>query len=280
MRNFCFTTLCLGTLLFASTGCRQTNGSFGSSLFGSNAPAANPFSPSGALTPMAPGQTPVLGTFQGVGPFGGSTRVSPPPTGSFSAPNNYGGSATPSLNIPAFQSSSNLTPPSFQSNPQQALASGNLSRPIGSGVQPAGWTETTANVPSHANSIGSRDISSDLRDPRAGGMQIIDMTGAPNPPGYRPAFSNSVQGYPSQNRLANPNANSLPFAAPYAARQTANTSRQQAFPLPASSVARKIPRFESRNDHPAYTSLPAADSNSNVRTADTNNLTWRRPGTR
>ncbi|MGB7329511.1 MAG: hypothetical protein WBD31_31825 [Rubripirellula sp.] len=135
------------------TGCRQTTG-----------PAtAGSFGPVGPLSPVAPGQTPALG------PFGGNTRVSPPPTGSFTPPPNANALAP-------------TTQPQASYNgyaPNHAFGQA----PIGSGVQPAGWTETNATIPNpnQAAATSPRTI-----DPRSGGMGVIDLTGAPNPPGYQP----------------------------------------------------------------------------------------------
>ncbi len=131
----------------------------------------------GTLSPVAPGQTPTLG------PFGSPTRVAPPPTGSFtptSAPINQ--STSGPMNPPA----SGFGPPSTQ--PQASL---NQS-PIGSAVQSVGWTETNAALPQANSNSDARYASAGttasprMTDPRSGGMGVIDLTGAPNPPGYMP----------------------------------------------------------------------------------------------
>ncbi len=293
MRNFCFTTLCLGVLVLASSGCRQTNGSLGSSLFGAGAPATtNPLAPSGTLTPVAPGQTPVFGSFQGVGPMGGSTRVTPPPTGAFSIPNNYLGSQAEPMNaIPAFQSSSNLTAPAQRPSTLQALATDDFSRPIGSGLQPVGWTETAASIPT----TNRRNVSSDRRDPRAGGMQVIDLTGAPKPPGY------SARAYPTQPSFA-PVPQSVSAPPFLSAPPTLSPPPSLSIPPSTASFAGRVPRFETRRDHPQYSPSPAAPApvrsqnvpfqNAQVRSGPSQsqnspppirsagNLSWRRPGTR
>ncbi|TWU57613.1 hypothetical protein [Rubripirellula reticaptiva] len=135
------------------TGCRQTTGPV----------TAGSFGPVGPLSPVAPGQTPTLG------PFGGNTRVTPPPTGSF----------TPQPNANIFAPTTQPQASFSDSAPNNAFGQA----PIGSGVQTASWTETNATVPNpnQASATSPRTI-----DPRSGGMGVIDLTGAPNPPGYQP----------------------------------------------------------------------------------------------
>ncbi len=130
------------------------------------------------VSPLSPvnGQTPILG------PFGGNTRVSPPSTGSFSQPGTTAPISQPSAQYnPPQYSPPQYNPAQFSpmgSNtaaPMQNLASGQSpnfdaptgfsNEPIGSGVQQATWTETNL---------------------RLSGMQVNDLTGAPNPPGYAP----------------------------------------------------------------------------------------------
>ena len=139
-----------------------------------------------ALSPVGAGQAPTLS------PFGGPTKVSPPPTGSYSAPNTYMGAppqAGPPMGTTTF-------PPQSNNN-------------IGSGVQPGGWaateTMTTAGVPPGTPASGSSiatvsTFGVDPNDPRSGGMPVIDLTGAPAPPGYRPAgASNNISVPPPQS---------------------------------------------------------------------------------
>lgn len=175
MRNiFTAAAICVALALFA-TGCRQTTGT---------APGA--FSAIGPLSPVN-GQTPVLG------PFGGNTRVAPPSTGSFQAAPASAPITQPSAYGPLGANPSFSSPQNFASNQSSAsnqnFASnqpgGFSNQPIGSGVQQATWTETLSNVPS-AEQFGSTSIPTSSSSLRLGGMQVIDLTAAPNPPGYAP----------------------------------------------------------------------------------------------
>lgn len=160
MRRFYLTPLLLLTVTFLASGCRQTAGP---NAVGS----ASTMSP---LTPLSAGQTPSLG------PFGGSTRVTPPATGSFVAPNNYlGGTQTP-------------TDVGTDINPLGAYVAPSAGNAIGSGVQVAGWNDVVTPTPLAAPAYGTS--TSTNRDPRSGGMKVIDLTGARTPPGYRTPASN------------------------------------------------------------------------------------------
>lgn len=273
MRHLSFTLLTIAAIISAASGCRQTN----------NGTGTGPLTPLGGLSPVTPGQAPILG------PFGGTTRVTPPPTGSFS-PNGTLGSVAPT---PGYGPSANYTPPvgAGQANTGQVNV-GAFNQPIGSGVQTASgfnqpamnqhanWTETGTSIPTGGNS--------QRRDPRAGGMQVIDLTGAPNPPNYR---STGVQANSINQFTQPPTQSAQQFLQPM------NRSTLTAAPFPTTS-----PQFESRGvrnggvqngsmqnqdvrrggtlaplpnastarspNLPAGNSLPADNS-----------LNWRRPGT-
>ncbi len=153
------------TLLLS--GCHQTSATTG-------APS---------LSPVGAGQAPTLN------PFGGQTKVSPPPTGSYSSPNSYMGTPVPAGAVAPGQ----ISP---MPNGPYPVQSNNA---VGSGVQPGGWTSSNPSVatvaPNNSGfaSSGVAPVSTfgveSANDPRAGGMQVIDLTGAPPPPGYRPENS-------------------------------------------------------------------------------------------
>lgn len=164
MHRIQLTTLLLTAASLISSGCHQTTGPVNT---GALPPAV------GTLSPMGQGQTPILG------PLGGSTRVTPPGTGSRVAPNNYMGGTAP------------MGQTSFGLNPN-GLAAAPATGVIGSGVQVAGWSETNSVTQAPQATLGSNPSAG--TDPRTGGMQVIDLTGAPTPPGYRsvttPGFTN------------------------------------------------------------------------------------------
>ncbi|WP_145175904.1 hypothetical protein [Rubripirellula lacrimiformis] len=174
----------LAMMAIGMAGCRQTTGSA----------SAGSLAPVGPLSPVSPGQSPSLG------PFGGPTRVAPPPTGSFSQPNN--GYLAPAPQASAALGSGAPTIPFNQTNPAMAPAAMNPSlanaAPIGSGVRPASWTETTSNIASGpALPNAPATAPTPPSNPRAGGMQVIDLTGAPSPPGYRPTAPVTYQAFPT-----------------------------------------------------------------------------------
>jgi hypothetical protein len=188
---------------------------------------------------------------------------------------------------------------------------------IGSGVQAAGWTETNSNIPSAApNAIGAPTVGinpTPASNPRSGGMQIIDLTGAPAPPGYRPAYQPATA--PSfQNQIpaavqSNPNLQqgsqqgwqgqqqAVPqqtFQQP-AGLQTINTPNSGEIANTLTPISRDFPQA---SDYPTNLSrvesvprtatLPAqgpstqGPSTEPVNSGNVNgsqNLPWRRPGT-
>ena len=174
----------IATLLVAVvclTGCRQTTGVNSAGPLSPISPLS-PTAATGSLTPMSPGQMPALG------PFGGTTRVTPPSTGSYAAPNNYMGGADMS----------------YQVNPPMGVAQNNTASgwnppPIGSGVQQTGaWS--APNQPATGFAPGSGYAGSGYapsQSPigsgiRSQGMQVHDLTGAPSPPGYQPPLRNTI----------------------------------------------------------------------------------------
>ena len=172
MRRLQIATLFFATLSITSMGCRQTPG-----------PSTAGSLPPGSLSPAA--QSP---TFN---PFGGATRVTPPPSGTFAPQNPYIGG------------------PPGQTNAVSGMANGFAAAPVpnasvvGSGVQPAGFvtadsgaTQTQlgthpvapsvgANLPSGVSQTGFASAAPASRPVGAGGMPVNDLTLAPPPPGYR-----------------------------------------------------------------------------------------------
>lgn len=154
-------------------GCHQTSTS-----------TAPPMSPVGASS------APTLN------PFGGPTRVSPPPTGSYASPNNY-------LSSPAANGvAPNGVAPGGTVAPGQVSPMPGTGFPtqsnntVGSGVSSGQWASSVPSNPS--NSVNGSGVvtastfgvdSANPGNPGAGGMQVIDLTGAPPPPGYHPANS-------------------------------------------------------------------------------------------
>lgn len=173
------------------TGCQQTNGTTGA-----------------PISMLQPGQAPVQNpTLPTLGPFGASARVPPPATGSYGQV-----SGTPAA-------AANYAPSgNYNSTPGSVIPmSFNSSDSIGSGIAQAGgvtpgsmtpaaqnanqqWVETNAVQP-NPMMPAQLNASSGVR---SGGMPVIDLTGAPPPPGYVPQAANayrSAGSYPSANTM-------------------------------------------------------------------------------
>ncbi|TWT93337.1 hypothetical protein [Stieleria varia] len=192
LRNMC----AMGMLALLATGCRQTTGV----TPGSPLTPVSPMVPSGMLSPIQPTSA--------IGPMGGATRVPPPSTGSYTVPNNYmGGQASlaPSSNYaPQYQTNDGWRGDAV--SPASASDFGT----VGSGVQPAGGAAFSNGMgnssqpnmyspDAYGNNNGSMvpnnisDQNNSLGRPRTGGMQVIDLTNAPPPPGYRSSYGNDPQ---------------------------------------------------------------------------------------
>ena len=138
-------------------------------------------SPSGPLGNIGP-LSPINGgtAAASLSPLGQPTRVPPPATGSYSAPNNYMGGSPP-----VGQAYNSVAPYDSFSNNLSGIG------PVGSDVAPTSYVEQVPNgVALPGASPSQRSLS-----PTLGGMRIIDMTQAPAPPGYQPQ-------YPSQQYQA------------------------------------------------------------------------------
>ncbi len=221
--------LLTATITLVASGCRQTT----------------PTAGSGALMPLTPNSGSAAPTFQ---PFVGQTRVTPPPTGSYSVPNNYlGGVPTSQMGNPAAAVGGNAA----TQNPPIYAPSAAGQQVIGSGVLQTGWTETGTNVaqPTAPNSGtfapgGYPSAAAPARDPRSGGMQVIDMTGAPAPPGYR---ANVVpQAGFNTPTISHRDFNQPPSFAPIRSIQAPQQSDFAGANSPPAGVIAGVPQFEPR----------------------------------
>ena len=332
MRRLEFATLLMSAVSFVAVGCRQTTG-------------PSTAGPTGPLSPVATGQTPTLN------PFGGPTRVTPPSTGSFSAPNTYIGGPPGQANVAP------IAPSGFAAAPGQA--------PVGSGVQPtsgvqaAGWTETGSNVanPTTQSGFGANSFTPSPSagtvapsafgstapsafgstapsafgstapsafgstapstagspaaptSPQLGGMEVIDLTGAPPPPGYQPTQPNyqpsapgvAPMGAPTSSGFQAPPSNvpagqsgfqpstGFQSAAPAASYQpqpqpaTGYPTQQSFQSVPEAEIAARMNPIPAPNTPAAAptTTGPSTDpvNSDSFQNGSSANLPWRRPGT-
>ncbi|OYP34754.1 hypothetical protein [Rhodopirellula sp. MGV] len=166
---------CSAALLLVC-GCRNTT----------NAPIGT-FGQTSTLAPVQGGVplSPIQPT-SGVSAFGSPTRVPPPSTGSYNVPGNYG----PSTGYAPNNSTSSL--PSGAAYGQAALTRGvtDLTTAGGTGnydnsIRQTGWISDSP-LPQQAPSNPAPSTTPSPDSIRAGGMQVIDLTGSPYPPGYVP----------------------------------------------------------------------------------------------
>ena len=272
--------LLIATITLVAAGCRQTS----------------PTTANGALVPLSPSAGSAAPTFQ---PFGGQTRVTPPPPGSFSVPNNYLGGGTPVGHMGS--PSAAVGGIAAVQNPGSYGPNSTGPGVIGSGVQQTGWTETGATVaqPINPNSgayapgpIAAGPIAP-VRDPRSGGMQVIDLTGAPAPPGYRPNFV-------PQTGFSTPSISQRDFSQPpsFAPIRSVQAPQANSFTsvnsAPGGAIA-AVPQFQPRqaagvqptaSQNPAaagnaltpVNAAPALGSAPSPTTGQPSNLPWRSPG--
>lgn len=182
--RFLATFLLGATSLAAFMGCQQAGSQGG-------------FAGAAPITQL-PGQNAVNGpTFPTLGPFGASARVPPPSTGSFQGASAANASFNSNNYAPAGYAPNGIRPMSFDSNqvgqPGQVANVGGFGQvaATGSGVQSSGWQETSANAFSAQGPAAPTDGI------RSGGMPVIDLTGAPPPPGYYPPAPSTSQFGPS-----------------------------------------------------------------------------------
>ena len=178
--------LSLATLIFAVSsmffmGCRQTAG-----------PSAGGSMSSGSMSPAM--QSPSFN------PFGGTTRVSPPPPNASATQNPYIGG--PVIGGPV------IGGPPGQTNAVQATTGGFASsapmsrQAVGSGVQPVGFVGAGGSPTTQAGFANTQSATAtpaggvapagygttapaNVNQFRAGGMQVNDLTRAPMPPSYQ-----------------------------------------------------------------------------------------------
>ena len=179
MRRLSFATLLFAVSTTIFMGCRQTA-----------SPSISGAMPSGSMSPAM--QSP---TFS---PFGGSTRVTPPPPNGSALQNPYIGGP------PGQTNAAPSTVGNFVSAAPSGSSPSGFGQVVGSGVQPATYMDTSGNASSQANFVngtgsnphgsgvatvahGSHLAPANVNPFRAGGMQVNDLTRAPLPPGYRPA---------------------------------------------------------------------------------------------
>lgn len=183
--------------LVFTTGCRNTTNT-----------AMSPLGSAGPLSPLAPVQgTAPLSPIQPTSGFsttGAPTRVPPPPTGSYnssvstySGPANYGATSNWDLNSGNLYAASGVTPNGAtigstgithgvtELNPLRTPTgvSGNV--PVSQSVSQAGWIGDDP-VGSQTSVSPANSLAGNASNVRAGGMQPIDLTSVPYPPGYVP----------------------------------------------------------------------------------------------
>jgi hypothetical protein len=232
--------------------------------------------------------------------------VSPPPTGSYSAPNTYMGSPVPAGTVAPGQ----ISPMPQGPYPTQS------NNGVGSGAQPGGWTTSNPATGQPApNPAGVATVSTfgvATSDPRSGGMQVIDMTSAPAPPGYQPAGTgtnisvpppqgpaayappaNPTQVYPTPSYPAPtyptnvapattyPPSNGQNVSAPYPTDPSAEiASRLTPIPTGMSAVPMAPVTVQSFGTQPPGTVSGPSTEPVNSGTIQTDsNLMWRAPGT-
>ena len=177
MRRLSLATLIFAVASISFSGCRQTAG-----------PATGGSMSSGSMSPAM--QSPSFN------PFGGSTRVSPPPPNASALQNPYIGGPPGQSN--AVQRSAG----GFVSAAPPAVGPPASGQVVGSGIQPTGFVGSGLGPTRQAGFVSGNSAwgsPSGIAAPsnygtnapatinpfRAGGMQVNDLTRAPAPPGYR-----------------------------------------------------------------------------------------------
>lgn len=279
-----FSVSAIGMLMLVSAGCQQTTG-------------ITPGSPLTSVSPLAPnGLSPIQPT-SAVGPLGQSTRVPPPSTGSYSVPNNYMGGQVPLSQIPNQQGfhpnsgSPNAGSLGGWQNSNVAPVSGLA--PVGSGVAQAGGT--AGSTLGHGSAFppssfgGGPMVPSTNQRPQSGGMQVIDLTGAPPPPGYQSPSYYSVNPFQSPtNQPISPGGFQQPLVPYNPASGVIQSTPSMLPPLNQSTspppVALPDARLQAgaasdvdQQNLRAVTPPPTTDP---VRTAERGSLPWRSPAPR
>jgi len=251
-------------------------------------------------------------------PFGGSTRVSPPPPNASAIQNPYIGGP------PGQTNNAHSAGGGFVSAAPGAAVPPPSGAVVGSGVQPAGFVGNTGNpamqagfTNQHAAPIASpvagtgavrgNNTPAKVNQFRAGGMQVNDLTRAPLPPGYRPTGQTNVvpvgttapSGMPTAQPVFAPAAaplvpaNGVPAAGVYPASsmtplQPAAPSQQPQAWQGSNTTVQQNAEIASRmvpvTPNPSVSSTPATQTGTtSVSTQSSGNpggsdLMWRRPG--
>ena len=175
--------LLLFTIVPLAIGCQQTNAPITSPLT-----PASPYSASNQLAPIQ--------RTSGIGPLGGSTRVPPPATNSFTVPNNYMGGTAPvgsaSITQP-YNGFTNVGTPNNSPVEQAGFAGsgipGNQNLTAGGAFRSGPNFNTGPNFnagPQSSTGPQLANTADSILRPQSGGMRVIDLTDAPAPPGYTP----------------------------------------------------------------------------------------------
>ena len=289
MRRLSFVTIVFAVASMFFLGCRQTAG-----------PTAGGAMSSGSMSGAM--QSPSFN------PFGGATRVSPPPPNAAAVPNPYIGGPPGQTN--AVQGTTGgfvSAAPGFGTPP---LAPGTSGQVVGSGIHPtmqAGFATTNGTPGPTGGGIATTSYATTAPDKvnpfRAGGMQVNDLTRAPTPPGYRapvpnnPVPHNAASIQPAFSMAAPPitpanggfAVGSAPtsHAAPIQQTQYQQPQVWQGSPatfVPAAEVASRIvpvnptPPNSVPSSPIAPADQPAASPTQSGGTAGSSELMWRRPG--
>jgi hypothetical protein len=240
---------------------------------------------SAAGSPLMPAQAPAMGQISplSANPFSlGSTRVTPPPTGSVGSGASLGtpGTLQPTTNpylgsqiqFPTSNAvAMGTTSPGYTNEPiQRASFSASPSllnqSPIGSGVQSSNYIETASN--------GNTDsMSAPYRDPDRSGMRVIDLVNTlPSP---NQTFASPNQTFPSPYQQANLNSSA---PAPYQPPRVLSSAFQ---PLSNQTTPMQNPRTNSLPNSAPMSTLPSRRQMPSGPTGTATNepLEWRRPGT-
>ncbi|KAA5545161.1 hypothetical protein FYK55_05665 [Roseiconus nitratireducens] len=307
MRNHifsAFSSLALGSVALIGVsglaGCRNaTNGAV------SSMGQASPLTP---VSPMQPGA--MLSPAPGVSATGAPTRVPPPPTGSYQSSTNYGASIPGGASLGPGGASLGPGGASLGYAPTGAMPSGaalgssgmtrgvtelNASPPISNGVaanaggspdssvRQTGWVSEGSATPNTTTFGAGYDNTTPpggstapsnapgVSSPAYGGMPVIDLTTAPNPPGY----------YPQQASNFTPTSASVPSGPTIGQSNTSTFQRSDATDFDSATSVASRPGFEGASRF-GSASLPSTEpfptNSSDPSSGD--GLQWRRPSPR
>lgn len=250
----------------------------------------------------------------GISAFGASTRVPPPPTGSYqnSINNPSAFNAGNSGYAPSgFQSSNSIPsgmaqPGSFGTSGFAQNGSAQTTRP--NTVQQTGWvSNNAATAPGSTNgalgnsALGNSGFGSGFNQgaigsgvnpnapsnsaptttmrPRSGGMNLIDLTRAPDPPGYVPPQNRpGFQSFQSQQTLGQPYNSTTPRS------NFGPLPSTQPFGNPAATqpqfLEARLPSEQAFGNAALPSTAPFASTGNQNAANENNDLQWRRPSPR